>query len=569
MRPLPDRTLILLLLGAFAVLCVHGLIWDSPTVDEFTHLPAGLHYLETGRFELGDRNPPLIKVLAALPPRLLLHPAVYTEAQVRNSGWYPWVYGTVFMEQNRPIFLKTYMLGRLSIVAVVLLMGVLVYLWARELYGRKAGLVALTFFAFCPTLIGHAHVVTIDAGGATFLLLALYLFYRFVKEPSPGRLALAGIGLGLAEISKMTTLFLYPLFVILAVVSLAKGWRFPPRRTGEERSGVGASLASLFLIFLISLLVIDSAYLFQGVGQRLGDYEFQSRFMKGLAGALPAGFPVPLPSAYMEGFDSIRLDTELGEFPNYLFGRWSREGTPVYFLVAFLFKTPLILVAALLAAPFLRIRRPLGEFFVWLPLIILFASFSLFSLKVNYGIRHILPTFPLVFIFASRWAPFLEGPFFEGKRKALRTAAAVALCLYPVSALLATPDTLSYFNVLAGKQPDRILLDSNLDWGQGLRRVKAYMDREGLERVPLVYFGHVDPALYGIQWGFPREGSGYRGPVVISANFLHGYAYATYAQGRMMPVPAGAFTWIARSPRVEDLGGGMYVYQLGGEGGAR
>jgi hypothetical protein len=553
-----DRTVVLLLLGAFAVLCVHGLIWDSPTVDEFTHLPAGLHYLETGRFELGSRNPPLVKVLAALPPRLLLDPQVLTDIEIRNSGWYPWIYGTVFMEQNRPVFDKVYMLGRLSVVAIVLLMGAVVYLWSRDLYGPKAGLVALTFFAFCPTLIGHAHVVTIDAGAATFIALALFLFYRFVKEPTLGRLVLAGIGLGLAEITKMTALFLYPLLLVLTVVSLARGWRFRWKREGEGTGTVLGSLAALFLIFVLSLLVINTAYGFQGTGRTLGEYQLASSFMKRLAGIWPASFPVPLPYAYMEGFDSIRLDTELGEFPNYLFGRWSREGTPYYFLVAFLFKTPLLLVAALFAAPFLRLRdrKPPLEAFVWLPLLLLFAFFSLFSLKVNYGIRHILPTFPLVFIYASRWTPFLaERP------KVLRSAAVALLALYPVSALLATPDTLSYFNVLAGDRPDRILLDSNLDWGQGLKRVKAYMDREGLERVPLAYFGHVDPGLYGIEWDLPRPDQ--PGPVVVSANFLHGYAYVTYYRGRMRPLREGEVTWIAKYPRVEDLGGGMYVYQIG------
>src|SRR3954463_7608818 len=61
------RALKLLLFGAFAVLCLHGLVWDSPAVDEFTHLPVGYFYLKTGDFDLAARTPPLIKELAALP----------------------------------------------------------------------------------------------------------------------------------------------------------------------------------------------------------------------------------------------------------------------------------------------------------------------------------------------------------------------------------------------------------------------------------------------------------------------------------------------------------------------
>ena len=55
-----------LLLAGFAALCWHGMSWDTPTVDEFAHLPAGYHYLRTGRFELFPLNPPLVKVLCAV-----------------------------------------------------------------------------------------------------------------------------------------------------------------------------------------------------------------------------------------------------------------------------------------------------------------------------------------------------------------------------------------------------------------------------------------------------------------------------------------------------------------------
>src|SRR3954451_16875288 len=87
------------------------------------------------------------------------------------------------------------------------------------------------------------------------------------------------------------------------------------------------------------------------------------------------------------------------------------------------------------------------------------------------------------------------------------------------------------------------------------------MDRQGIDHIGLAYFGHVDPALYGIDFHLPRPDQ--PGLVAVSANFLHGYGYMTFAGGRMVPVPAGAFTWIAHYPRVADLGGGMPVYRIG------
>jgi hypothetical protein len=191
---------------------------------------------------------------------------------------------------------------------------------------------------------------------------------------------------------------------------------------------------------------------------------------------------------------------------------------------------------------------------VWLPIAVLLAAFILMS-KIDYGIRYILPVLPLAMIYTGRLVPWARR-----QGKGVQAAAVALLLCYPLSILLATPDTIDYFNLLAGGRGDRILIDSNLDWGQGLKRLRAYMDRERLEVIPLVYFGHVDPEIYGIRWRFPEPGR--PGPAAISANFLHGYPYATYYAGRILPIPAGAFTWIARYPRKADLGGGISIYDV-------
>ncbi len=542
--PLSPRALKLLLFGAFAVLCLHGLIWDSPTVDEFTHLPAGVFYLKTGDFDLAARTPPLIKVLAALP-LMPLDPSIRTVKPARESPWYPWLLGTDFMQRNRPVYDRLFLLGRLPIVALGLLMGLIVYLWARDLYGPAAGAVALTFFAFNPTLIGHSHIVTADVGAATFLVLALYAFYRWALEPTPLRMLAAGAALGVAQLAKGTAVLLYPILLLLLVISLVRGER-----------PVGRRLGAFAAMVVLSLVVLNAGYLFQGTGRPLGSFDFQSRFMKGIAGHLPSGLPMPLPAPYLVGFDGVRLDAEAGEFPNYLFGRWSRQGTPLYYLVCFLFKTPLPLIAACLLAPFARLRsRPRLELYAGLPLAILLISYAVLTGNVNYGIRHILSAFPLLFIYASRLTPFVLE-----RSLAVRRAALGGLLLYPLSTLIATPNTIDYFNLLARGRGDEILLDSNVDWGQGLKRLRRFMNHQGIDRIGLAYFGHVDPTLYGIDAYLPTPDQ--PGLVAVSANFLHGYGYMTFSGGRMVPVPAGAYTWIARYPRVADLGGGLFIYRI-------
>jgi len=143
----------------------------------------------------------------------------------------------------------------------------------------------------------------------------------------------------------------------------------------------------------------------------------------------------------------------------------------------------------------------------------------------------------------------------------VRGAGLALLLAYPPSVLLATPDTISYFNLLAGGRGDRYLIDSNLDWGQGLERLRAYLDREHLPGIALAYFGHVDPALYGIRYRLPDPHR--PGLAAVSVNFLHGYPYVTDIAGHMVPVPADAYTWIAQHPRRADLGGGLLLFEIG------
>jgi hypothetical protein len=247
----------------------------------------------------------------------------------------------------------------------------------------------------------------------------------------------------------------------------------------------------------------------------------------------------------------------VGEFPTYFFGNIGYGPEPAYVPTTLLLKTPLPLLAAWLLAPFARGGRREGERFVWVPALGLLAVFCLFS-RVHYGIRYVLPVVALGIVYAGRLAPHLWG-------ERVRVAVTVLLLAYPFSVLLATPNTIDYFNLLTPGHGDAFLLDSNLDWGQGLKRLAAWQRRERVGRIGLAYFGHVDPALYGIDWEPPRPGGGPEW-TAVSANFLHGLPYATYRDGRIVPVPAGAFTWLAAYPDRRYLGGGIFVVRTGGAG---
>src|SRR5438552_15698195 len=102
-RPTVRVVTLLIVLGSFTV---HGLVvarTDTPTVDEFVHLPEGYYYLRTGDLGFDTMNPPLLKMVMA-SPLLALNLQLDTAPRWRDyraGGWGPWIFGTRFMQVNR------------------------------------------------------------------------------------------------------------------------------------------------------------------------------------------------------------------------------------------------------------------------------------------------------------------------------------------------------------------------------------------------------------------------------------------------------------------------------------
>src|SRR5438270_174473 len=75
---------VVVLLSVHLTLAVRSLVRENPTVDEVAHLPAGITYWQAGTFRLYHHNPPLIKLVAALPV-VLAKPAM--EALYHQPSW--------------------------------------------------------------------------------------------------------------------------------------------------------------------------------------------------------------------------------------------------------------------------------------------------------------------------------------------------------------------------------------------------------------------------------------------------------------------------------------------------
>ncbi|HOU42413.1 MAG TPA: phospholipid carrier-dependent glycosyltransferase [Promineifilum sp.] len=475
----------------FFFLAVNSLVGDSPTMDEQNHIARGLAFLRTGDPRLSLEHPPLINALSALPlltmPELRL-PTDHASWE-RREGWYE--FADLFLWQYNHDVGRIVFLARLPVVFLLMGLALTGYRYARALWGAAAGLPALCLLLFEPNLLAHGRYATTDMGGTLFTFLATALLWRLWQEPERWnwrRWAWAALAVGLAVGSKMTALGFVPIWVVLALLPL-----YPVGGRGRVWPA-GRRLAQLAAAGLVALVVLWAIYGFQW-----GNFLFISPALQPLNTA--AG---PMPT-FWAGVEQIARLGGAGRAQSFLLGRFSDSGFVAYFPVAFAVKTPLVLLAAIpLAAVWLlgdaRTRR--RALFLFAPALLYFALTMVSALNIGY--RHALPALPhLLVLVAGLAAPEATGRRLFGSAAlgARRLVAATVAVVIGV-ALWIHPHYLSYFNLAAGGPANgyRVLIDSNVDWGQDLLRLQQWMAETGTASVRLGWFGTADPGYYGLAY---------------------------------------------------------------------
>jgi hypothetical protein len=350
-----------------------------------------------------------------------------------------------------------------------------------------------------------------------------------LRNPTAFAILLAGVALGLAQLSKFTALLLYPvyffIFGILSIVSICK-------RKDEEIKSLMMNISKygkdFLMIILISIFIINLGYFFLDSFKPLSEYQFSSKPLNVLFSLIWSRFPVPLPYNYLMGFDS-QLVQSAGENPfymGYLLGEHSMSGWWYYYIVAFLVKNPVSLIVILFLATiaWIEIKIVRDDILTFLcisvPVISYFIYFSFFT-NIPIGIRYLLPIFPFLFLACGY---LLHASIIKYKKIAYLL---IFLTIpYVASSFFVFPNYISYFNIVVGgsKNGDRWLIDSNLDWGQSLPSLKKYMDKNKINKIKLGYFGRVDPTIYGVDYTLAERNPS-DGIYAISKNFLVGRPY--------------------------------------------
>lgn len=496
------------LLALFAIvylaLGLSSLRQKSATWDEPQHLTAGLRMDRASDFRVDPEHPPFARRWAALPLALtgragLAGPDVPADW---GLGWlrraqFDYCHRVLFGTPDAYRLLAT---ARPMVLALGVLLGLLIFCWARELFGFGAAAAVLLLYLLEPNLMAHARLVTSDFAVTCFLFAAVYAIYRLVREPTWR----AGLGFvvatALAAVSKFSAPILGPLALLLFATRVLRNETWGGARTRARRALLAAGLLASAL--LASWGTIWAAYDFRYEAApapvevvRLDlDESVRARVPRTAAAVGWSERHRLLPNAFAQGFLYGRLRAE-GRAA-YLLGEVSLEGFRLYFPVAILAKTPLALLLALGAGLLLLLRRQApgarARLHLLLP-IALFLGAAMVS-NLNIGLRHILPIYPFFLLVAGC-------AFAAALRRARALAVVLVLLLAAVESFSIRPDYLAFFNVAAGG-PDRgdaILVDSNLDWGQDLPGLATWMRDHDVEHVNLSYFGTADPEAYGIR----------------------------------------------------------------------
>jgi hypothetical protein len=516
---------------------------QSLSWDEGNHIFAGYMSWKKVDFGINPEHPPLVKALAAIPllPMHLKVPDPKELASFKDEAYFDgrdFIFGNGGEAGADRIIFR----ARMAAASLSLLLGLLVFLAAREMFGDGAALFALALVVFEPNMIAHGAYVTTDMGISCFLFASIYALYRYVKAPSVSRLIVLGLVSGLALASKHSGVLLLPFGLALIITEIS--WPSPETRTNKGKVALrmtGAFLAAATIAIVVLWAFYGFRYSARPAGMPLSPS--LAEYARGLKGVEPHAYLALaslhiLPESYLYGLVDVRLISD--SFSTYIFGKVYARGVWFYFPTAFIIKSTAAFIGLLVLAGFaiatgkLRARREI--FFLTIPpvLYLLIAT----GTGLNIGARHILPMYPFLSVLIGGAALALA----HGDR---RWAYVVGLLLawHAVSSARAYPNYLAYSNEFWGGPANtyKYLTDSNTDWGQQLKAVKKYLDNREVKDCWFAYF--VEPSIHFSAYGIPCKplptaDSGWTddqidtpqtitGTVLISAATLTGYEWGS------------------------------------------
>lgn len=595
---------------------------ESMIFDEKAHIPAAYSYVQYGDMRLNPEHPPILKDLAGLP-LLALDLKFPLETPEWQSGINEqWTVGDMFINCSRPELLcndadTILFWSRIPIILLTLLLGFFLYRWTKELGGTLAGVFAVTLFAFDPNIIAHNHYVTTDLGIAAFLFFSFYFFVKFLKNPSPKNIVVAGLFLGLAELVKFSAVLLFPifgLFVILYALTTHK----PPT---DVRSTFLFKLQKLFeygfkflgsvLVCFALIWVVYAANTYAMPGEKLSEAADMYLGQKNAFAMFAHDFTVStsqsfLLKPYSEYFLGVFMvfARVAGGNTHYFLGEVTDDASAWYFPIVFLLKETLpflfllafsivytlsrmvraflaeksVSVVHFLARSFHnKIAQYLGVFFI------LFYSYISIAGNLNIGFRHLFPIMPFLYMFIAKTVFDFYKRQQENVATKKLTTILISIVTFVIIAIpvISYPSYLSYFNAVTGGHLNgyKYVTDSNYDWGQDLKHLQRFVDTfnkcktntaytttncslakdyPAIDHIRVDYFGGGSPSYYlkekYISWWDKRDPE--PGWYAISSFFYQESIYKKKAPGEK------DYSWLKNITPVTRAGDSFFIYYI-------
>jgi hypothetical protein len=563
---------------------------ESAIMDEVAHIPAGYSYLTQKDMRLNPEHPPLLKDLSAIPA--LFNSKINFPKDLKswtsevNSQW---DFGFNFLYNSGNNADKIIFWSRIPMLLLLILLGFFIYRWTKELYGKIPALFATFLFAFSPTFLAHGRYVTTDIGAAFAFFFASYFFIKWLKNQTGKNLFWAGITFGIAQMIKFSLILLIPYFGILLLIWIYIRWRENRQfwKTFFKQMG-------LFLVILvIGYLLVYPVYMFHVANYPPEKQMSDTQFLASQFPFKPAGNaviwmskqPVLRPYAqYSLGLFMV-FQRATGGNTTFFLGDVTNQGWKSYFPIVYAIKEPLALhiftiIALLLLAAcgtkeawkkiFASLSRFVKNNFTEIAMLIFLAIYwgASITSNLNIGIRHILPTFPFVYVLVSGQMKRLFEKI-KNKKSLVIVSWSLGIVLiiwYAFSSLSSFPYYLTHFNELVGgaKNGYIYVTDSNLDWGQDLKRLAKWVDENGIQKIKVDYFGGATVSYYlkekYEEWHAEYDPAKAKGSwLAISATFLQ-QNRATPTKG--FPFQTNKYLWLEAYKPVTVIGNSIFVYYI-------
>lgn len=497
--------IVILLLTITFIAQIYSASHDSQTVDEGVYISTGYTYFIDRGNKLNAEHPPLAKFIAAFP-LIFIRPKITDVAKkfINENNQYAFANEVLYNAGNNAD--KLIFWARIPFILITLLLGITLYLFTKKLFHSElAGIIALFYYSLNPEIIAHGHLATNDLLLTLFFFLTAICTYNYFGRPNSKSLLLLILSLSAAIASKFTGLILAPILALIFII----------------QSYLNKKLAKKYwLDFLKTVvacfLLLTIFYYFVGLN-------------------------------IFDLLSGIAIQFSRDGTSAYLFGHISYTGWWYYYPITFIIKTP-ITILVILAIIIIKSKIcDYKKYYILLLFPIVLFLASLFS-RIDIGLRYLLPIYLFIFLVIGSIITSLVF-----KNIYFKISFAILCFWYLASFILITPNQLTYFNELVGgpKNGAKFLVDSNIDWGQDLKRLKKYLDASNISKpIYLSYFGTADADYYQIDYqklaNCPCQ---IQGIVAVSVTNLK-------------LLEASNLNWLESYTPMDKIGNSIYIYNV-------